>query len=46
MKRVETRKKAFNVILERVCEITRMEENYKRSILSIFYAFFIDTGKN
>ena len=33
------------MILERICEITRMEDNYKRSILSIFYAFFIDTGK-
>jgi len=45
IKKIETRKKAFNGILERICEIARMEDNYKRSILSIFYAFFIDTGK-
>jgi hypothetical protein len=44
VKKIENRRKAFGEILDHICEISKLEDNSKRSILSIFYAFFLDSG--
>jgi len=41
----ETRKKVFNAILGEICGISQMQDSYKKSLLGLFFAFFLDKGK-
>jgi hypothetical protein len=45
MNKTETRKKALNLFLDKIIELLRSRDSQRKTLLGIFFAFFIDTGK-
>jgi len=43
MNKKETRKNAFNALLQKIVELVRLKNSGQKSLLGIFYAFFLDT---